>query len=120
MSSHNASTASLRNYSHILIITLNENLSDIDKSELVDKINNTINEKKIYKDLGNHLTAGIEWMFSNSDHAINEFVYITNVNGILGDKAVLMHTKKVIKDMEIVDKCKIRITKPLTKKIAMF
>jgi hypothetical protein len=97
-------------------------LTEKDKQEMVELISNTMDGKKVYTEFsgggGNCICT--EWMFSNSNRNNNELVYITEVKGILGDAAVLMHTKKVFENMGIHDKCKIFITKPLTKKIAMF
>lgn len=120
MSICNTHTAT-QNYSHILTITINPELTEQEKQETAEIILNTMDGKKVYTEFsgggGNYI--GMEWMFSNSNCNNNKLVYITDVKGILGDTAVLMHTKKVFENMGIQDKCVISISRPLTKKLAM-
>ena len=103
-------TVFYQNYSHILNITV----VDEDQAEIIHEM---INDKVISKNILS-VDIPIKWIVSNE----SKLTYYTDVEGILGDKAVYEHTKILLNDIKVVlntNNINFQVTKPLTKKICM-
>lgn len=106
------------NYTHILNIDIDKNLDDIKKNELLIFIFGSIHDKVINKNILN-TNVSIKWIVSDETTFLT---YYTNVNGMLGDRAVYLHTEMLLNDIKnktnIVN-FNFNVTKPLMRQICM-
>lgn len=104
----------MENYSHILTINVDE--EEFDRDEVISIIYDKIHNQIIYKTILD-INIPIKWIVSDD----NDFTYYTDVEGLLGDKAVQLHTKLLLNDIQkiFIQKIHFTVTKPLTKKICM-
>jgi hypothetical protein len=105
------------NFSYILNIYVNDELSDTEKNTIISTIYNKINEKLIVKNItGNDIPN--KWRVSNEKDLLH--YYSNGHGGILGDRTILEHTKMIFDDIRQIidadkDKFTFMITKTLTK-----
>jgi hypothetical protein len=103
------------NFSHILNIKIDNNLSEDEKTQILLDIYDLINEKDIIKNISN-TDIILKW------RTIDYYHYFTDGNGILGDKGVYEHSKLLLNDIRKIrnsDKFNIILNKPLTKSICV-
>jgi len=119
MNSFNDYIKKYGNFSYILNVFINEELSETEKNTIILTIYNMLNDKDINKNLSG-TPISIKWRVSNEKDLLH--YYTDGIGGILSDNAINEHTKKVMNDIcKIVDKNKFSyiLTKPLTKKICI-
>ena len=103
------------NFSHILNIKIDNNISEDVKTQILLDIYDLINEKDIIKNISN-TDIILKW------RTIDYYNYFTDGNGILGNKGVYKHSKLLLNDIRKIrnsDKFNITINKPLTKSICV-
>ena len=109
--------AAAKQYSHMLTMTLPEGMSEENFLHASEEIKTVLDGKSIFYEIGGRggFQTCIVWRYSHQTQE-KELVYLTDVQGILGDKAVYLHTQRLIKSMNISG-AQVVISKPLTKKI---
>ena len=103
--------SSVQNYTHILNINV-ENVND----NMVSMIHDTIHNQMIHKNISD-TNISIKW-YSNNESISDVLTYYTDVKGMLGDRAVQLHTKMVLRDIRKyinADELHFTVTKPLVK-----
>jgi hypothetical protein len=115
------------NYSHILLIRIQDELDNDMKNQIIEKINNV----SILYDLNGGLNVSISNARITWNKLVtgipNELKFYTDVNGMFGDVAVKEHTKLLLNDiLNFINekyhkniKLSFQITKPLTHKIIL-
>lgn len=106
------------NFSHILNIKIDENLSEDEKNIILNDIFNLINEKHITKHISN-IDISIKWRVCDNTDLLH---YYTDGDGILSDRGIYEHTKLLLNDINKIknsDKFNILLSKPLTKTICI-
>lgn len=106
------------NFSHNLIIEIDERIGQDEKNTILYDILNLINEKNITKRISN-TDISLKWRIYDNNDLLH---YYTDGNGILSDKGVYEHTKLLLNDINKIknrDKFNIRLSKPLTKSICI-
>ncbi len=102
-------------FSHILTIKMDKDLSDDEKKQILLDIHDLISEKEIIKNISN-MNIGVTW------RTIDFYHYFTDGNGILSDEGIYKHTKLLLNDIKKIrnsDKFNIVVSKPLTKSICI-
>ena len=109
------------NFSHILNIKIDKNLSEDEKRIILFDIYDLINEKEIKKNISNTIIS-IKWRVYDESDLLN---YFTDSNGILSDKEVYEHTKLLLNNIKTItgaknsDKFIIILSKPITKLVCL-
>ena len=106
------------NFSHILNIEINKNITGYEKNIILNNIYNLINEKNINKKIEN-MNIIIKWRVYDNSNLLH---YYTDGDGILGDVAIFEHTKLLLNDLNKLknsDKFTIHLSKPLTQSICI-
>ena len=109
------------NFSHILNIKIDKNLSEDEKRIILFDIYDLINEKEIKKNISNTIIS-IKWRVYDESDLLN---YFTDSNGILSDKEVYEHTKLLLNNIKTItgaknsDKFIIILSKPFTKLVCL-
>lgn len=109
------------NFSHILNIKIDKNLSEDEKRIILFDIYDLINEKDIKKNISNTIIS-IKWRVYDESNLLH---YFTDSNGILSDKEVYEHTKLLLNNIKTItgaknsDKFIIILSKPLTKHVCL-
>lgn len=110
--------ASSQNYTHILQIEIDDNVCNNDKNKLISFIYDNIHNKVISKNIMD-TNIPIKWTVTNE----SKTTYYTDVKGMLGDRAVYLHTEMLSSNIknkypEPVDFV-FTVTKPLMQQICM-
>lgn len=108
----------VQNYTHILNIDIDNNLCNHNKNEIALLIYNIIHNKVINKNILN-TDIPIKWIIVNES---NLFTYYTDVKGMLGDKAIYLHTEMLLDDIRHemnIHYIYFNVTKPLMQQLCM-
>ena len=92
-------------FSHILIITMNDELCETEKETIIYTIYDMINDKTIEKNIED-IHISIKWMVLHKKDLLH--YYTRYENGIiLGNNTILHHTKLILNDIKkIINKDK--------------
>lgn len=107
-----------QNYTHILNIDIDNKICDNEKNKIISFIYNTIHDKVISKYILN-TNIPIKWIVVNNS---NLLTYYTDVKGMLGDRAVYLHTEILlnhIRNKLDIDNFNFNVTKPLMQQICL-
>ena len=102
-------------FSHILTIKLDKNLSDDEKEQVLLDIYELLHNNIILKHISNTI-VGLKWRTIDLHH------YYTGGDGMFGDTAIHEHTKLLLNDINDItnsDKINISLSKPLIKEICL-
>ena len=109
------------NFSHILNIKIDKNLSEDEKRIILFDIYDLINEKEIKKNISNTIIS-IKWRVYDESNLLH---YFTDSNDILSDKEVYEHTKLLLNNIKTITGAKnsykfiIILSKPITKLVCL-
>lgn len=107
------------NYSHMMTITLPEGLNEEEFIHASNSLKKVLDGQPMVQDVGGGggARACIVWRFSHLTPEM-DVVFVTDVQGMLGDTAVFNHTQNLIKAMDLC-RSEVVLSKPLSHKMAM-